>query len=114
MPDTSAESKGDSKVAETSTAGETNNTEEAQNSEEKVDDEAAQEGGENEFPPDELAAEEGEEMMEMDVERVEEKGEDTNGKVVCTELAATRIHRMISMSLIPQLHKVITQRVGKG
>ena len=93
------------------TAEESSNLEESQVALESQDDPQPQEGDEEEFPPD-LAGEEEEEAMEVVGEGPDGKGENADDrKVICSELAATRIHKMISVSLIPQLHRVITQRV---
>ncbi|KAH9508651.1 U3 snoRNP protein [Bulinus truncatus] len=53
--------------------------------------------------------------MEVDAKDVEEEKEESpvvkaDGKIFCSALAATRIHKTIVISLLPQLHKIITQK----
>ncbi|RUS70515.1 hypothetical protein EGW08_021727, partial [Elysia chlorotica] len=96
-----------------STTGENSNLEESQVALESQDGPQQEEEEEEveEFPPEGLAGEDGEEAMEVEGEGLDGKTEDSNNKmVICTEVAATRIHKMISVTLIPQLHRVITQR----
>lgn len=82
----------------------TDQDKESQKPEETID-ESMQEGEKDgeEFPLENVA---GEEVMEVE----DENESNDNGKVICSEVAATRIHKMVSLSLIPQLHRVITQR----
>lgn len=35
----------------------------------------------------------------------------SDGNILCSTQAATRIHKTIVISLLPQLHKIITQKV---
>ncbi|GFN80708.1 small subunit processome component 20 homolog, partial [Plakobranchus ocellatus] len=69
---------------------------------------------EDEFPSADLVGDEEqgtEEVMEIVGEETNDKTEGVGKrKVICSAPAATRIHKTISVSLIPQLHKVITQR----
>jgi hypothetical protein len=58
-----------------------------------------------------------EEEKEEDKEEEEEEEasgpeERSNGMMVCAEKLATRIHRLIVKSIIPQLHGCLTQKVS--
>lgn len=63
------------------------------------------------------AVEEGDMLKELGEEEEEEKSSGDElppgGVVVCTEGMATRIHRVIVKSVLPQLHKCLTHKVWR-
>jgi len=78
----------------------------------------AEEKGEKEDTKEQPLGNEGEEEMlkELgDEEEEDEKGKvlPPGGVVVCSEGMATRIHRVIVKSILPQLHKCLTHKVGR-
>ena len=63
------------------------------------------------------AVDEGDMLKELGEEEEEEKSSGDElppgGVVVCTEGMATRIHRVIVKSVLPQLHKCLTHKVWR-